>query len=311
MHDFSLVLRHSSEAEMLYGNGPPQWTQGKHDRQLSKTAQEAEQDRQLLLRRLRRPRFNTPETELLAKTLESCRYHSRCASGACPLCARAFQRLWVTHVAEFLSSEDREYSVMSIVPSVGRFKLPSTRSNIFRRMREAIDQACDDAGIDTLIGGFDPGINEHVNGSFRAHGQIQLWGFAPRELVSRGQKILRDTFPAKGINRRPIRITKVISGSTKGIAYALKPDFVRRESLPRIRGDEGEILNRRNTRNRGLRVSQQCELALALDRAGLDARLFIRGIELRGGMFGVRMVSDTVALEARASPRREHSRQPP
>jgi len=62
-------------------------------------------------------------------------------------------------------------------------------------------------------------------------------------------------------------------GSPKALAYALKADFSRRVSLPRRRTSDS-ITTRRNTRNRPLRASQKVELELALDQAGLVARIF-------------------------------------
>jgi hypothetical protein len=53
--------------------------------------------------------------------------------------------------------------------------------------------------------------------------------------------------------------------------------------LPRILRKDGTVKRRRNTRLRALRVAQQCELALALDRAGLASRLFLHGAAVSQG----------------------------
>ena len=72
---------------------------------------------------------------------------------------------------------------------------------------------------------------------------------------------------------------KAFDGNRRGLAYALKGDFERRISLPReVQPDE--TVKRRNTRHRTLLARQKLELALALDRIGLDARMFFFGLRL-------------------------------
>jgi len=56
----------------------------------------------------------------------------------------------------------------------------------------------------------------------------------------------------------------------------MKSDFSRRVSLPHKR--KGDLIIRRNTRNRPLRSMQKVELAVALHDAGLADRLFHIGL---------------------------------
>ncbi|MEW6437789.1 MAG: hypothetical protein AB1508_11565 [Pseudomonadota bacterium] len=294
----------SPRGSELYGDGWPYWIQGQRPAKPSKFAHEAENEREILVKRLRRPSICNDETEKLAAKLDGCSAEHRCLSGACPVCGRAVQKLFVKLANTLLKSDERTYSTSSIVPREGRFRLPSTKRDLFRRIRKAIELACDDAGIEVLIGGFDPGVNEHINGAFAPHGQTQLWALGPQLQMLSGQKILRKTFPAKGANRRTVRI-KEFDGQLNGIAYALKSDFFRRLSLPKLRDDAGNVLRRRDTRNRDLRVSQQCDLALALDRAGLGARLFLRGVEIQTDDAGPRLVLVARARRARMTKARD------
>jgi len=77
-------------------------------------------------------------------------------------------------------------------------------------------------------------------------------------------------FPAGDDTPRPVRMSK-FDGEARGFAYALKPDFSRRISLePRLLADGSRSTF--GTRGKPIGGASRVELALALDRAGLDAR---------------------------------------
>ena len=80
-----------------------------------------------------------------------------------------------------------------------------------------------------------------------------------------------ELFPVPG---RPGR-----DGQRRGRAYALKPDFFERISLERRWRADGSR-STFSTRLKAIWGPRRVELALALDRAGLDARLYLRGFEL-------------------------------
>jgi hypothetical protein len=68
-------------------------------------------------------------------------------------------------------------------------------------------------------------------------------------------------------------------GAAAGFAYALKPDFDRRISLEPRKLPNGSR-STHSTRKKPIWGEQRVELALALDRAGLESRLFLQGYEL-------------------------------
>jgi hypothetical protein len=74
-------------------------------------------------------------------------------------------------------------------------------------------------------------------------------------------------------------VAKPFDGSLRGLAYAHKTGFQRRVTLPRVQLPDGEV-KRRNTRNRPLRARQKLEIALALDRIGLEGRIFLYGLRI-------------------------------
>ena len=88
---------------------------------------------------------------------------------------------------------------------------------------------------------------------------------------------LGEWFPATETVLRPLHM-KRFDGAPLGFAYALKPDFARRIS-PEPRTLEDGNRSTFSTR-KPIWGAERVELALALDRAGLAARLFLRGSEL-------------------------------
>jgi hypothetical protein len=81
--------------ESLFGDGTPLWER-------EPTADEAKCKRLRLIKRLRRFAAEFPGAAELAARLQACGPHHRCASGACPECARAFQR-WLVLQLQRLS----------------------------------------------------------------------------------------------------------------------------------------------------------------------------------------------------------------
>lgn len=87
--------------ERLYGDGPPQWFEGRQ-KHPCETAAQAKAGRRRRVKRLRRFGMKNPDALQVADRLEACQPEGRCLSGACPECARAWQRWFVTATADFL-----------------------------------------------------------------------------------------------------------------------------------------------------------------------------------------------------------------
>lgn len=143
------------------------------------------------------------------------------------------------------------------------------------------------AGILVAIGGIDPGMNEHVRHAFAPHGQLQCWLLIPKHQYKAALKVLKQIMRAVGVNRRPIR-ARAFDGNPTGIAYGAKWEFFRRISHPRERQPDGPM-KRRNTQHRRLRVDDECQLALLLDREGLCSRLILHGVRVAEGSNGPRL----------------------
>ena len=103
------------ENEVLFGNGPPRWLEGRRSRS-GKTSVQAEAERHLLVKRLRRFGRKNPLALELANRIEACRPHQRCKSGACPECSRAWQRWFVVAAKRFIAKQARSGIVTLVSP---------------------------------------------------------------------------------------------------------------------------------------------------------------------------------------------------
>ena len=100
----------------------------------------------------------------------------------------------------------------------------------------------------------------------------------PASQFARGERSFAIFSPSKTVRAGPV-FAKSFDGDLRGLAYAVKTGFVRRISLPRQPLADGSV-TRRNTRDRPLLGRQRVELALALDRVGLGARIFLHGLRI-------------------------------
>jgi hypothetical protein len=132
------------------------------------------------------------------------------------------------------------------------------------------------AGITTFVGGIDISANEDEAGEIHPHFQIQSWILVLTQEVRRVETKLRASFPKTDTTPRPVKI-KEWDGNLAALGYALKNTFDRRVSYHREASEDGSQHACRNTRDRPLRVEQEIELVIALDRAGLHARLHLGG----------------------------------
>jgi hypothetical protein len=269
--------------ERYYGDGPPRWLEGKNKRP-SQTAADAQSERRKTLKRLRRFGKENDEALELASRLEACEPKQRCGSGACPECARAWQRWFVTATRSFLKSERREsVTVLNPIHVSGKIEPGSLCDpGVLKNAREAIRVALVDAGILRGFFGLDVSFNEDREGEFDPHWQLHLRGLIVGRISKPRRERFWSHFPKTKEIPKPRRSAE-FDGDLSGIAYSMKPQFWRRQGYL----DEKES---RNTRDRPLRGVEAVELALFLNRIGLRARLMLGGsrlTELENGDVGI------------------------
>jgi hypothetical protein len=269
--DFLAQILNGPTGRQWYADGEPSWKQGRQ-RKPAKSSKQAKKERRKLVKVLRRHGKDNDSALELADILDNCSKKHRCVSGACPECARAFQRRFVS-VASTVVSRKKHWHVVSLVWREHRFAEGKLDSNtMFERLRRHLQAALKAADIRLAIGGFDISMNEHENGKFVPHWRPHAWILVATKNPKSLRTHLKERFPASERVRRPLRIVRY-DGSPTALAYGLKTDFLRRVSLPRKRKSDS-ITSRRNTRNRPLRATQKVELALALHQAGLADRVF-------------------------------------
>jgi hypothetical protein len=282
-------ILHGADGERWFGDGPPLWTQGRHDRP-AKSRQQARLQRRQVVKVLRRHGKGDEVALRLADKIAACRPGRRCVSGACPECMRATQRLFVATSDNLIARSNVGVTAISVVfrgagIAAGDLALaPDLFGRISRRLREALRKA----GVRQGIGGFDISANEHQDLRFVPHYRPHAWIIVPASQMARGDKVFREFFPTSRTVRRPVRMQE-FDGDLRGLAYAVKTDFVRRISLPRQTQADGSV-TRRNTRGCPLLARQRVELAVALDRIGLGARIFLHALRVVRTRDGARIV---------------------
>lgn len=275
-HELMELVLQGRGSSVWFGDGEPLWTQGQQHKP-PKSSAEAYQERLKLIKVLERNRPNYPAGSEVRQVLRACTSTSRCMSGACPECMRAFQRWFVASTANYLRDSDQEFKVASLIDeafkaSEGRL----TREFRSNRYRKKIENVLIDAGIKTALIGIDFSMNEHRGGAFQPHWQPHLWVIAPKQELAQGNGILRYHLRRSENVPRPVMI-KAFNGDNKGIAYTIKTDFQRRISLPK--SDPQDVNKaRRNTRDRDLKSNQKTELAILLHKLKLRRRLLTHGL---------------------------------
>ena len=281
---FEGLLR-SGSGGRFYGDGAPRWREGRNGKP-STTAEQAAHQRDLLVKALRRDRG--AEAVALAGKLTTCLSSHRCLSGACPICGRALQRMCVDATRNLFDDHGGEMLAVNVVMRRGWIELGDLiDGDIFDQTRRWLRRALQDVNV-PAVGGFDVSLNEHEAEEFAPYWAPHAFILVPSRPMRRREARFREWFLGDAQTPRPIFIQE-FDGRSAARAYALKPDFCGRVTLlPRRRADGSRSTF--GTRTKPIWGPQRVELALALDRAGLAARLFLCGYELVASRGHVKIV---------------------
>ena len=276
------VVRRLVGRTCCYADGPPAWLEGKDKRQ-SQTAGQAHAERLRLIKRLRRFGKDNSSALEVASRLTGCGPRRRCFSGACPECARAFQRAVVTATVRFLEADTgrlgRRTTILSPISTLGIIEPGKLDSTILRDVRLHVTKVLASAGVRTAIIGVDLSFNEDRDGAFDPHWLVHVRAIVPRQLPTHMLGQLRKEFPTTALIPKPFRAVS-FDGNLTGIAYTIKPSFGRRQSYLQAKPAGDSVRLCRNTRGRPLTGEQAVELAVFLDRIGLRKRLILHGLRL-------------------------------
>jgi hypothetical protein len=260
------------ENRRLFGNAPPTW-------QGAPSASVASTRRTETIERLEALTRKYPRAAQVAERLNECKRCEPCMSPACPVCSRAFQRMFVNITEDALGIGERDggrppiVAITLVDPKANLKRIADLDEhhlkNFYRRVRRALDAIGHEepliAGLDISrnLEPDDDGISRphcwspHLQGFTRANDHIDL----RKALVERFMPT--DTVP------NPIWTGKC-DGSNEGLSYACKPGFCRRISYF---DDKGH----RNTHRQptSLKAKEDVRLGIALNDLEFSDRLFL------------------------------------
>lgn len=262
------------------GDRSPRWVEGKGQpwERASKTAAAATALRDAGLLRLQRHNATDQRVIELAERLACCAAAIPCGSGACPICGRAHQRWFVSQSRRLMAGSllGSPLRMLSLVPDFGRCSWSKLDRFDLAAVKRKTDRVLREAGVTSAFGGID--FSQNVDaGCSGPYLQIQFILFETGD-ASLNRAVLRQKLNQSGQIKRPVRIMQ-FDGDAAGFAYALKYEFLRRESYRQLADQRRDGRASLNTRNRPLRGRAWVELALLLDRLGLDSRLLLIAVK--------------------------------
>ena len=215
----------------------------------------------------------------LADKMAACRPGATPPSSACPECMR-HERLFVATSDNLIARSNIDVKAVSVIfrgAGIVDGDLALV-PDLFGRISTRSAKHCEKPAWGKRLADLDISANEHKDGRFGISLPAARMDHGAGVSVRAREKVFRGFFPPSRTIRRPV-FAKSFDGDLRGLAYAIKTDFVRRISLPRQPVPDGSV-SRRNTRDRLLLGRQRVEMALALDRAGLGARIFLHGLRM-------------------------------
>ncbi|MHC2088753.1 hypothetical protein [Methylobacterium sp. CM6244] len=181
----------------------------------------------------------------------------------------------------------------TVIPDL-RFEEGQLPSSPFQYLNHRLNNVMQTAGFQWAIWGFDLSFNYQPGKACQA--QPHAWGIAEAESMRGAEEVMRDVFRRDSVtNPKPVHLQQ-FDGSRRGIAYGLKRDFHRRQTILAGASKNGTP-RRRNTRERHLLAHQKIEVMLAMDALGFGGRILLHGLEFRRAEKGWRLVM----LDARPS----------
>jgi hypothetical protein len=275
-------LQQLADEHRWWGDGAPTWTeaQGREWERQSSTAQEADARRERAAHLLHPHADDVLEALDIADSLENCTPQQPCMSGACPCCARAFQR-WFVAAGQHLHANGLSNSrvqMVTAVPDYGKVALDGLDGFDLKACNNRLISDLVNARVHSAFGGVDLSLNVQASGSSEPYVQVQYTLFATTTSRTTLNKLKSALNRSKSI-ARPL-MSKPFDGDLAGFAYAMKTTFVKRESYIEQLRNSASRQPYSNTRNRPLRGLPWAQLMAFLDRVGFDQRLILWRVKL-------------------------------
>ena len=284
--------------ERFYGDGDPQWVEGRTERPCQ-TAAQAEHVRRLDLRHLAKHADGHPSLDDLANRIASCKPRRRCYSGACALCLRANQRWFVARVQKLIDKLGLPLATLSLIPPI-HIRGGHDHEHLKRQIRTVHKQITDalaEAGFTFVVGGIDISRNHHSHVAHQPFFQLHFYGFAPFDEALKAKAILKQHFPATTTTKRPVAMpSKPFDGRLGGIAYAMKSHFTRRSTTPASQLECGAQQRQNTRKGKPLTIAEDMMLFPILDILGFERRLILRRAVLKLNRKGFLTIRQAVEL---------------
>ena len=220
------------------------------------------------------------EMHYLADILAVCRPGAPCLSAACAVCSRVFQRRAVALADEVIRKPARERlrnrtSFATLIPADCSVPPDALTAEMCLAAIARVEAGLRVLGL-PAVGALDISINEDRDGGVPTHwcphGHAVVLDWLTDEQVANATAL----FPKSPLVSRPVHVVD-LDQRENGLAYALKPDRVRRVAYT-----DSSDPNRnahRNTRRRPLRPWQAAQLALVEHQLGFENRLIAHRID--------------------------------
>ncbi|MBB5756520.1 hypothetical protein HNR00_001218 [Methylorubrum rhodinum] len=274
------VIATAMAAGAGYNTGAVTWPVGRRGKRPPNRAEIRAQMRRRR-RWLRKHGRADADLAALARIIAACGRHrlrDRCRHPACPRCAAALQRLFVHVTHRFTTSlAGQAWMTVSIILPVS----DRDEGMDFVAYGERTRAMLQEVGITVGVFGLDMSCNEDHRTSlpeserFASHACVHLYGLALATEAQAAIATLKRLIPRTETVPRPVR-TMRWDGGLAAIAYALKPDFQRRQTIEKFDETRGKMV--RTTRDRPLTVDQRVRAVRALDRAGMTGRIVLLGL---------------------------------
>jgi len=246
----------------LFGDGPPQW-EGLPSSLLA-----------LEERMARIKLFRKHKAHRLARKLTACSEGDPCFSGACPVCARALQRHFVSEAYPLLQPAN-DFVTVSLVPNIP-FSFGTLSQLPILNFSESMAKRLLRSRIEFCVGGIDFSFNESRRDDFSPHWSPHIWLLTDKFNRACWETRLRRHFRHSQTIPRPVKI-QAWDGDLAAIGYSLKYQFSRRISTVGLRLKDTRAC-KATTYDR-LRSHERFELYSYLDKIGLGSRIFLIGVE--------------------------------
>lgn len=159
-------------------------------------------------------------------------------------------------------------------------------TNMLRFLADKVRSA---DGLTLVIGAVDLSLNDDTQKGLGICWQPQIYAIAHTAEGKGSFEILRKSYKAGKTAHRPVQV-KPFDGSVEAIAYAFKPDFLKRIAYQKEVGPPEKRRTCWHTRKVSLRSGEHVQAMLWMHKIGLAGRLFFKGIRMTRTGNGVGLV---------------------